>query len=171
MDNGTSLNPFYLTLGTASKQSGIPKSSLSRAIKEGKLSAHRSHDSNSYRIDPSELSRYIESVAVVRNTVPKADAAQPGTGVQPAETPTEQVALIQERAGREIAEMRAALFEAQLADLRAMTHAQLAELKSMLADVRTERDRWQEQATQAMRLLPGLRPDRRGWRRWLRRAG
>ena len=45
-----------LTLGQAAKQVGKSKSTLTRAIQKGKLSAHR-QDDNSYGIDPSELFR------------------------------------------------------------------------------------------------------------------
>src|SRR5688572_346725 len=52
--------PMYLTLGQAAKQSGIGKATLSRYIKQGKLSAQKQED-GSYRIDASELDR-IQSI-------------------------------------------------------------------------------------------------------------
>lgn len=45
-----------LTLGQAAKQVGKSKSTLTRAIQNGKLSAQR-QDDNSYGIDPAELFR------------------------------------------------------------------------------------------------------------------
>lgn len=45
-----------LTLGQAAKQVGKSKSTLSRAIQSGKLSAQRLED-NSYEINPAELYR------------------------------------------------------------------------------------------------------------------
>ena len=45
-----------LTLGQAAKRVGKSKSTLTRAIQNGKLSAQRQHD-NSYGIDPAELFR------------------------------------------------------------------------------------------------------------------
>jgi excisionase family DNA binding protein len=51
---------MYLTLGQAAKQSGIGKATLSRYIKQGKLSAQKQED-GSYRIDASELDR-VQSI-------------------------------------------------------------------------------------------------------------
>jgi hypothetical protein len=65
------------------------------------------------------------------------------------------------------------LLEARLADLKAATDAQLADLRAVLADVRADRDRWQAESdhwrTQTQRLLPAP-PTRSGWWPW-RRAG
>ena len=44
----------YFTLGEAAKQAGISKPTLSKAIKEGRLSAEKQPD-GSYRIQPAEL--------------------------------------------------------------------------------------------------------------------
>jgi excisionase family DNA binding protein len=47
---------MHVTLGQAAKQLGIGKATLSRYIKQGKLSAQKQED-GSYRIDASELDR------------------------------------------------------------------------------------------------------------------
>lgn len=47
---------MQLSLGQAARQTGKSKSTLTRAIKSGRLSAHRSDD-GSYLIEPSELFR------------------------------------------------------------------------------------------------------------------
>lgn len=49
-------NPMRYTLGTAAKATGKAKSTILRAIKNGTISATRSHD-GSYEIEPSELHR------------------------------------------------------------------------------------------------------------------
>ncbi|WMS45378.1 hypothetical protein RDV64_23790 (plasmid) [Acuticoccus sp. MNP-M23] len=49
-----------LTLGLAAREAGISKPTLSKAIKDGRLSAER-QDDGSYAIDPSELARYLEA--------------------------------------------------------------------------------------------------------------
>ena len=49
------------TLGTAAKATGKSKSTLSRDIKSGKISAARSED-GSYEIDPAELHRVYPHV-------------------------------------------------------------------------------------------------------------
>lgn len=48
------------TLGEAAKAIGLSKPTLSRAIKNGKLTAKKLED-GSYRIDPSELERWNEA--------------------------------------------------------------------------------------------------------------
>jgi excisionase family DNA binding protein len=50
-------NPYRYTLGTAAKQAGVAKSTLSRAIERGEISAIR--EGNGYRIDPAELDRWM----------------------------------------------------------------------------------------------------------------
>lgn len=46
----------YLTLGEAEKEVGVTKSTISRAIKDGRLSANRNEHGH-YQIDPAELFR------------------------------------------------------------------------------------------------------------------
>ena len=48
---------MFVTLGEAARQSGVSKSRISRAIRDGKLTAVRSSDTGSYRIEQSELQR------------------------------------------------------------------------------------------------------------------
>src|SRR6476646_5871874 len=48
-----------LTLGQAARLTGTSKTTLTRAIKSGRLSASRLDD-GSYRIDPSELARVFD---------------------------------------------------------------------------------------------------------------
>ena len=48
------------TLGQAAKEAGCSKATISRAIKNGKLSASRLED-NTYQINPAELQRWIDS--------------------------------------------------------------------------------------------------------------
>ena len=136
---------MHVTLGEAARQSGISKSTLSRAIKDGKLSAVRSADTGSYKIEQAELARYIEATAVIRATVEK-----------PAETgATTQTATPLERA-------ETAVFEAQIAGLK-----QVADLlREQLDDMKGQRDRWQQQAERL--ALPA--PARRPWWPW-RRTG
>ena len=52
-------NPYRYTLGTAAKQASVAKSTLSRAIERGEISAIR--EGNGYRIDPAELDRWMGS--------------------------------------------------------------------------------------------------------------
>ena len=50
----------YFTLGDAAKQAGISKPTLSKAIKNGRLSAEK-QSNGSYRIQPTELFRIFPS--------------------------------------------------------------------------------------------------------------
>jgi hypothetical protein len=45
------------SLGQAAKETGLDKSTISRAIKSGRLSAHRKEGGGGYEIDPAELFR------------------------------------------------------------------------------------------------------------------
>lgn len=53
-------NSHYLTLGQAAKLSQVAKSTITRAIDKGHLSAAHKIG-NSYRIDPAELQRWQET--------------------------------------------------------------------------------------------------------------
>jgi excisionase family DNA binding protein len=48
--------PLYFTLGEAAKQAQVSKPTLSKAVKDGRLSAEKQPD-GSYRIQPAELFR------------------------------------------------------------------------------------------------------------------
>ena len=58
------------SLGQAARETGLDKSTLSRAIKSGRLSAQRKNGSGGYEIDPAELFRVFPPA-------PKAQASPP----------------------------------------------------------------------------------------------
>ena len=83
----------YLTLGEAEKEVGVTKSTISRAIKDGRLSANRNEHGH-YQIDPAELFRVYPpnsqhdqeernpprnatQQAVQHHATPKCNATQP----------------------------------------------------------------------------------------------
>jgi len=66
---------MQLTLGQAAKTIGMNKATLSRYIKQGKISAEKQED-GSYRIDPSELDRLQEMR--VTETPPPQPQVTPG---------------------------------------------------------------------------------------------
>src|SRR5262245_21541302 len=128
---------MHVTLGEAARQSGISKSTLSRAIKDGKLSAVRSADTGSYKIEQSELARYLEATAVIRATVEK--PTETGAAAQ-STTPVEQYAT--------------AALEAEIRGLK-----QVAELlREQLHDMKGQRDRWQQQAERLALAAPKTEP-------------
>ena len=66
----------YLTLGEAEKEVGVTKSTISRAIKDGRLSAKRNEHGH-YQIDPAELFRVYPPLQKAQS-----DAAQQSSNTQ-----------------------------------------------------------------------------------------
>ena len=134
---------MHVTLGEAARQSGVSKSRISRAIRDGKLSAVRSADTGSYRIEQSELQRYLDATQVARATAETVAvgelATAPGT----------------------------AALEAEITGLR--TVAEL--LRAQRDDALSQRDKWeaafQQQSRQLVLPQPAT-PVRRWW--WRRSA-
>ena len=118
------------TLGQAAKEVGCSKATLSRAIKNGKLSAFR-NDDNTYSIDPSELQRWVDSNSH-RNSKMKRIATQ---GETP-ETPPENSKLQAEAEGLRA---QVELLKSERDDLRSRLDAESEErrkLTAMLTDQR-----------------------------------
>lgn len=66
----TMRDPLRYTLGTAAKATGKSKTTIQRAISNGRISAEK-RDDGTYSIDPSELHRafpHLEGDTVLRNT-------------------------------------------------------------------------------------------------------
>jgi hypothetical protein len=94
-----------LSLGQAAKETGLDKSTISRAIKTGRLSAERK-DSGGYEIDPAELFRVFS---------PAAKKPDPLPSDVPQETLLENREL---RIRLEVAELRIRDKEDEIRDLR-----------------------------------------------------
>ncbi len=145
-----------LSLGEASRVSGRGKTTLARAIRRGALSATRT-ETGGYQIDAAELARAFPFPAPGQAT-PETNGA---TG-DAAHHATE-IATLAERV-RGLEEMS-------------------AKLREWLADALEQRDRWQEQAHMAQRLLaaPPTAPaspepepapaPKQSWWQWLRSTG
>jgi excisionase family DNA binding protein len=129
-----------LTLGQAAKVTGLGKTTLTRAIKRGRLSATRRED-GSYAIDPSELARVYkvtpETVETVSSTGYTAHRATPD------------------------GEARATLRDPDVHTLLAVAQAELRhlserldEVKASQEDLRRERDDWREQAQRLALAAP-----------------
>ena len=124
---------MLLTLGQAAKLAGKSKSTLTRAIRAGRLSAaHR--DDSGYQIDPAELCRVYD----VRPATPEPVARNSGVThhATPAQPPGESPESV----------ARTAALEAENRMLR-----------MMLDDVKTDRDHWRDMAESAQRLLTDQR--------------
>lgn len=126
------------TLGEASKAVGFSKPTLSRAIKNGKLSARRLDD-GSYSIDAAELERWKDANghrngAVKRITTPS----------ETAETPRETSAL-----------------QGEVEMLRAQAQADQRErgfLEQRIEDLKERAERAERKEDQLHALLVDLRP-------------
>lgn len=130
-----------LTLGQAARLTGTSKTTLTRAIRAGRLSATR-RDDGSYEIDGSELSRVY----------PVRTDDTPATGTTASDATPDATAL-----------------DALKAEIEGLK-GQLALMRDHLDEVRGQRDGWQRQAEATQRLLEDQRPARRGWF-GLRKAG
>ena len=112
------------TLGQAAKAVGMSKTSILRSIKAGRISAGR-NELGQWAIEPCELHR-VYSALTDENGTENGTAERSVTG---GETAVAQ------------ANARAALAEARLSDF-----------KTMLEDIREQRDRWQQQAERVAAL-------------------
>jgi hypothetical protein len=134
------------TLGQAAKAVGMSKTSILRSIKTGRISAGRD-EFGQWAIEPCELHRIYP---------PLADDTGTGNGTEGRGVTGGEPALAE-------ATTRATLAEARLSDF-----------KSMLDDIREQRDRWQQQAERLAALaITDQRKERspaqpQSWRQMLR---
>lgn len=138
---------MMFTLGQAAKAAGISKSTLSKAIHTGRISARKTETGN-FEIDPAELFRVYPANAgvFVANSSPERHRT----------------------AGEHQAEhVETAALRAEIDGLR----AQLALLKDQNDDLKSQRDGWQRQAENAQRLLVDQRQVKRGGLFGLFKAG
>ena len=167
-----------MTLGEAAKHSGLNKSTISRAIKDGKLSAEKSDETGSYKIDMAELERYREAVRVARavadhqTRLPTGGNGVDATSEQRAATLSGdeanaaathsamaydyRLALIQEQAARKLAEARLADLKAQIESMKEAEARMRADHRTELDELREQRNQWQEQAQRALLTFQGV---------------
>jgi hypothetical protein len=130
-----------MTLGQAAKHSGFSKPTLSRAIKSGKLSAARLED-GSYSVDPSELTRWIDSNGHRNSHLMRIATPVPVTETTPSP----------------LAEIDA--LKSQIDLMRQLTESERRRAEAAERD----RDNWHEQAKRQSVLLEDLsKPVRRTW--------
>lgn len=122
----------HLSLAEAARETGKSKATIWRAVKSGRVSASRG-DGGDYLIDPAELARAFPL-----------EPGRNGTGKQ----------------GKTDNETARSAETVILTERLAAKDELIAELRSQLADVREDRDRWRGQA-EAVRLLaaPPSRPN------------
>lgn len=133
------------SVSQVAKMLGCGKSTVTRAIKTGRVSANR-RDDGGYEIDGAELAR------VYGLTPETLEASQKGVPMVQVTTPAETT---------ETASRLAAL------------DAEVAGLKALLAEVRDSRDQWRQQAERLALAAPTpaapVPPPPRSW--WRRLAG
>jgi len=144
-----------LTLGQAARLAQTSKTTLTRAIRAGRLSATR-RDDGSYAIDPAELGRVYTVKAETPATVTATgDVVHQATSAEPPRDPFE---------------VRLAGVEGELTGARALIQF----LETQAEDLRRDRDGWRQQAETAQRLLthareatiaPAASPPRPWWKR------
>lgn len=107
------------TLGEAAKATSKSKATISKAIKSGRISAHKD-ETGTFHIDPSELHRVYP----------------PAVSSDKMETPTNTYAR---------ADIDGTIRELQ-ARLEA-AHERLFDKEAVIADLKEDRDRWRQQAS------------------------
>jgi excisionase family DNA binding protein len=107
------------TLGEAAKATGKSKATISKAIKSGRISAHKD-ETGTFQIDPSELHRVYP---------PTVSDEHKETSVN-AQEKTDNDGIIRELKAR----LEAA-------------HERLSDKETVIADLKEDRDRWRQQAT------------------------
>jgi excisionase family DNA binding protein len=107
------------TLGEAAKATGKSKATISKAIKSGRISAHKD-ETGTFQIDPSELHRVYQ---------PTVSSEQGETQVNAPERLDNDGAIRELHARLEAAQER------------------LSDKDAVITDLREDRDRWRQQAT------------------------
>lgn len=123
------------TLGEAAKASGMSKAAISRAIKNGTITAQK-QENGSYKIDPAELHRVYPAIPEqqARNRSPN--------GLDATELNSEN------------RELRARL-EAAI--------DRLGDKDSIIAELKADRDEWRQQAQRLAITGPQEKQARRWW--------
>jgi hypothetical protein len=144
-----------ITLGEASRLTGLGKTTLARAIKAGRLSATRA-TTGTYEIDPAELARCYPFKASTEATGATVAATGP-------------VLWVHRTGATPDATGATAVLEAQVAGMREIGDL----LRRQLDEIREDRDRWRSQAEASQRLITDRSQteaagrDRRPWWHWI----
>jgi predicted nucleic acid-binding Zn-ribbon protein len=107
------------TLGEAAKATGKSKATISKAIKSGRISAHK-EETGVFSIEPSELHRVYPIT------------------VSDEQKETHRTPAVNGQSDGHIRELQARLDAA---------HERLADKETVISDLREDRDKWRQQAT------------------------
>jgi hypothetical protein len=157
---------MQLSLRQASRECGISKSTLARAVAAGRVSATRLEDGR-LLFDPAELFRAFPPRPQGRPEVDTVSQDATESGTSPGSSDTSQSRRETDTVGHDATALAA--LETQIADLR----ERLAEMKQARDDARQERNEWREQAKALGNrplMLPAPERARRSWLPWRRSA-
>ena len=148
-----------LSLGQAARLAGVGKTTLTRAIKAGRMSAGRRADGG-YEIDAAELARCYPFAVVTPETVTRdGDAVHCATPEhETPETPRDPDL-----------EVRVAALEAELAGLKALLEAERRrseEWKATADDWKGQAERLAIAPPARSSSVPAVSASRRGWWPW-----
>jgi excisionase family DNA binding protein len=146
------------SLTQAAEAAKVQRSTVFKWIKAGKVSAVKADD-GSYRIQPAELHRYLDSVA--KETPPQETVKQDDTTHS-----TETETLV------ELVSLRSQIDA--LKQILEMERQRAEEARKREEDLKAERDRWAAQAERLALAPPAplnvTVPESRGWWPWRKRA-
>ena len=149
-------NPTMYTVGQAAKATGKAKSTISKAISGGLISATKNGD-GSYSIDPAELHRVFPAVGSA-NSPEKHELDD----LEPFDLRFEN--------GRLQGELKQ--LRERMAELGTLQDRERQQLTDQIEDLRRRLDTEAEERRKMTAMLTDQRqPERRGWRFWQRRAG
>lgn len=136
------LRPMKYTLGQAAKETGVSKPTLSRAIKKGDLSAEGGGGSP-YRIDPSELGRWLSSYRERNPEVSTTETPKETLGTPNGNKDLEaEVDALREQIAREETERtrERMQLEAHIADLRGRVERAERKEDQLMAQLTDQRE-------------------------------
>lgn len=126
-----------LTMGQAAKQASVSKTTLSRAIKSGKISSEKLSN-GSYLIDPAELFRVFPPNSNANQSLVRSSSYSV-TPDETAVTPSIALELVR--------------FETENAALK----HEIKWLSEQVSDLKEQRDDWKKQAS-IVKVIADLRP-------------
>jgi len=158
-----------LSIRQAAKAVGVSRSTLTRAIQLGRMSAHRRAEGEGYWVEPSELFRVFEPRAACPPDAEHPVEDQDAQGVdeldaQPGQGPT----VLHIRLAR--MEERVKALEAVLEVERRRADEDRRRAEAQADELRRERDRWAGVAETSQRQLTDLTAKRKGFAGWFRRS-
>src|SRR5215207_11559996 len=138
-------------LREAARQVGVTKSTIHRAVQQGRLSASRT-EGGGYAIDAAELFRVYPPRS---DSAAQQDEERCGGQDAPRVNTTDATEL----------RIRNAQLEAELKALRTMSERERRMFEDALQETKVQRDKWQQQAERLALAAPA---QRRGWWPWRR---